>query len=138
MTRVVADGGIAAMLVDRNVRRELGGVYAPFFGRDARTTPLPAWLALRYEVPLHPIFCLPLEGSDRYRLWLGPDLAANLAPGDESAQQLEILTRMNAVIEELVRARPELWNWTLKRFKARPSEALDGYPPYSSYDPDVR
>ena len=138
MTRVVADGGIAAMLVDRNVRRELGGVYAPFFGRDARTTPLPAWLALRYDVPIHPIFCLPQEATDRYRLWLGPDLASNLPAGDEAAQIREVLTRMNAVIEELVRARPELWNWTLKRFKARPSEALDGYPPYSSYDPDPR
>ena len=137
MSQVVQSGGIAAMLVDRNVRRTLGGVYVPFFGRPARTTPLPAWLAQRFDVPVHPIFCLPHESPGRYRLWIGPDLAHDLPPGDDASQQHALLTRMNRVIEDIVRARPELWNWTLKRFKARPTQALDGYPPYSRFDPDV-
>lgn len=134
VTRVVAEGGMAALLVDRNVRPELGGVYAPFFGLAARTTPLPAWLALRYDVPLHPVFCLP-AANERYRLWVGPDVAEGLPEGSEAERQLALLTRMNAVIEDVVRAQPELWNWTLKRFKSRPTESLDGHPPYSHYDP---
>ena len=138
MTSVVAAGGIAGMLVDRNVRRELGGVYVPFLGRDALTTPLPAWLALHFQVPMHPVFCLPQADSDRYRLWIGPDLSVGLAPGDRAARQHELLTRMNAVIEDIIRAQPELWNWTLKRFKGRPVEGLDGYPPYSRYDGEPR
>ena len=34
------------------------------------------------------------------------------------------------------RSRPELWNWTLKRFKSRPQVELGDYPAYSLHDPD--
>lgn len=132
---VVAAGGSAGLLVDRNVRRRQGGIYAPFLGLAARTTPLPAWLALRHDVPVYPLFCLP-EEDGRYRLWMGPDLAANLTGATEHERMREILTRINGVFEDVIRARPELWTWTLKRFKSRPHEALEGYPPYSEWDPD--
>jgi KDO2-lipid IV(A) lauroyltransferase len=131
----VAAGGTAALLVDRNVRGAHGGVYAPFMGLPARTTPLPAWISLRYGVPLFPMLCLPTEAG-RYRLWLGPNLAEDLPEGTEQEQVLELLTRMNAVFEDVIRARPELWNWTLKRWKSRPSQELDGYPAYSLWDPE--
>lgn len=132
---VVAAGGSAGLLVDRNVRRQLGGIYAPFFGRRARTTPLPAWLALRYEVPLHPIFLFP-EDDGRYRLWMGPDLTQDLEGSDHHSRMVEVLTRVNGVFEEIIRAQPELWNWTLKRWKSRPNVELEGYPSYSLWDPD--
>ncbi|MDA1195469.1 MAG: hypothetical protein O2894_09830 [Planctomycetota bacterium] len=131
----VAAGGTAALLVDRNVRRQLGGVFAPFMGLEARTSPLPAWIALRHHVPVFPIFCLPTDGG-RYRLWLGPDLTTDLPEGDEVARTRELLTRMNAVFEDIIRARPELWNWTLKRWKSRPTVELGRYPAYSLHDPD--
>jgi KDO2-lipid IV(A) lauroyltransferase len=134
LIRVVADGGTAGILVDRNVRGAQGGVYAPFFGLPARTTPLPAWLALRYDVPVYPILCLP-HGDDRYRLWLGPNLAENLTGADEQERTVEILTRMNGVLEDVIRAQPELWNWRLKRFKSRPTQELGAHPPYSLWDP---
>ena len=135
-SRVVQDGGIAAMLVDRNVRRSGGGIYAPFFGIAARTTPLPAWLALRNDVPVYPVFCVPHSG-DRYRFWFGPDLTQGLEGADEKARTVEILTRINAVLERAVRADPEIWNWTLKRFKSRPKTELGPYPSYSRWDADV-
>jgi KDO2-lipid IV(A) lauroyltransferase len=132
----VRKGGIAALLVDRNVRRAQGGVYVPFLGLDARTTPLPAVIAQRHDVPVHPIFCLP-QDDDRYRLWVGPDLTQGLASGlDPAAWRQALLVRINDVIEELVRARPELWAWSLKRFKSRPHVELGRYPPYSLHEPD--
>ncbi len=133
--RVVAQGGIAALLVDRNVRRQHGGVYAPFLGLPARTTALPAWIALRHDVPVYPIFCLPKDDG-RYQMWLGPDLAADLPGEDDDARMLALLTRMNHTLETLIRARPELWTWSLKRFKSRPEVALGDYPTYSLHDPD--
>ncbi len=132
---VVAAGGNAGILVDRNVRRQQGGVYAPFFGLEARTTPLPAWLALRYDVPVYPMFCLP-QDDGRYHLWMGPDLAAGLTEQDDRERMRELLTRVNGVLEDIIRARPELWTWTLKRFKGRPHQELGGYPPYSEWDPE--
>ncbi len=131
----VAQGGTAALLVDRNVRRKQGGVFAPFMGLEARTSPLPAWIALRHNVPVFPIFCFPTD-DDRYRLWLGPNLAADLPEGDEHERLVALLTRINGVLEEVIRAKPELWNWTLKRWKSRPTVELGRYPAYSLHDPD--
>ena len=133
---VVAAGGSAGLLVDRNVRRQLGGIYAPFFGLQARTTPLPAWLALRYETPLYPMFLFPKEDG-RYRLWIGPNLMEGVSGDDHHARMDCVLTRINAVLEDVIRAQPELWNWKLKRWKSRPTVALEGYPPYSIWDPDI-
>ncbi|MCB9825655.1 MAG: lysophospholipid acyltransferase family protein [Planctomycetes bacterium] len=132
----VRKGGIAALLVDRNVRRSQGGVYVPFLGLEARTTPLPAVIAQRHDVPVHPMFCLPIEGG-RYRLWVGPDLTQGLPQdGDPHAWRRALLVRLNDIFEELIRARPELWAWSIKRYKARPTVELGRYPPYSMHEPD--
>ena len=133
--KTVKEGRILAMLVDRNVRSYVGGIYVPFFGIPARTTPLPGWLATRLDAPVFPLFCLPTE-DDRYRIWLGPDLTGDLQGETEDERVREVLTRMNGVLEDLIRARPELWNWTLKRWKSRPTTELAGHPPYSEFDPD--
>lgn len=135
VTNTVRDGGIAAVLADRNVRGVHGGIYVPFLGLPARTTPLPAWLALRNEVPLFPVLCLPIE-NDRYFVWVGPDLTQRLPDVDFNRQLSEVMRRVNHVLSRVIRARPEAWNWTLKRFKGRPDEALGEYPAYSRYDPD--
>jgi len=133
--RVVADGGIAGILVDRNVRRQYGGVFAPFLGLPARTTPLPAWIALRHGVPVYPVFCLPKEDG-RYEMWMGPDLAVDVPGEDDEARILAILTRINHTLDTVIRARPELWSWSLKRFKSRPDVERGDYPAYALYDPD--
>lgn len=135
VARTVREGGIAALLVDRNVRRELGGIYVPFLGLPARTTPLPGWIYARMGAPVHPIFCIPAQDG-RFRIWVGPDLTQGIAREPAEAAELEVLRRINAVIESLVRAAPEAYHWSLKRYKARPTEALGDYPDYSRYDPD--
>ena len=131
----VRSGGTAALLADRNVRGIHGGLFVPFLGLPARTTPLPSWLALRNEVPLFPIFCFPTEG-DRYRVWLGPDLTQGIEDPHAPAAQYELTLRINNAISDVIRARPELWNWRLKRFRGRPDPELGDYPPYSRHDPD--
>lgn len=129
----VAKGGVAALLVDRNVRREEGGIWAPFLGLVSCTTPLPGWLAVRNGACVLPILCLPKEDG-RYRIWVGPDVAEGAGTDDEAAAILEITTRLNRVLEDVIRARPEIWNWTLKRFKSRPHRELGPYPSYSRWD----
>lgn len=133
--RHVERGGAGALLADRNARSIQGGIWAPFFGLRARSTPLPGWIAHRHRVPVHPVFCLPIEGG-RYRLWVGPNLAEGVEAEDEEAYVREITRRVNEVLERVIRARPELWNWTLKRFKSRPDRELGPYPAYSMWDPD--
>lgn len=125
--------GIAALLADRNLRRAEGGIWAPFLGLQARSTPLPGWLAVRNGVPVLPVFCLP-QADGRYRFWAGPDLMEGVDTSDQDAAILEITTRINRVLESTIRAHPGIWNWTLKRFKSRPDRDLGPYPPYSLWD----
>lgn len=134
VVKTVREGGIAAIVADRNVRGYHGGIYAPFLGLPARTTPLPAWMALRLDVPLHVILCLPY-GDGRYRVWLGPDLVENLPPGTMESRQRELTARINHVLGAVVLAQPESWNWAQARFKGRPEEERGLYPPYSKHDP---
>ena len=135
VARVLAEGGIAALLVDRNVRRQQGGLWVPFLGLEARTTPLAAWAALRYEKPVHMIFCMP-TANGRYRLEYGEDLTLGLDAVPPERREYELMRRINAVLEGYIHADPTLWQWRLKRFKSRPHPEQGRYPGYSEYDPD--
>ncbi len=135
VAKVVRRGGIAALLVDRNVRKKYGGIYSPFLSHPSRTTPLPAWLAVHTRVPLLPVFCFP-KPNGRYRVWIGPDLNQGLTSDVPSEMVLELTTRINDVLSDVIRAQPELWNWRMKRFKSRPHPELKTYPAYSSFDPE--
>jgi KDO2-lipid IV(A) lauroyltransferase len=135
VARTVQERGIAALLIDRNVRRDQGGVYMPFLGLEARTTPVPGWAYARYGGAVHPILCLPGEGV-RYRIWVGPDLTRGVPREPADACVREVGRRLHAVLEAVIRAAPEHYHWMLKRFKSRPTESLGRHPPYSRYEPE--
>ena len=126
---VVAAGGSAGLLVDRNVRRQLGGIYAPFFGLPARTTPLPGLdgAALR-SCPCIPLFLFPNGGRPVSGLARPRSSWRALEGEDHHARMQVAVTRMNAVLEDIIRAQPGLWNWTLKRWKSRPTYRDGGLP----------
>jgi len=120
------------MLVDRNVPRRYGGVYVPFLGLPARTTPLPARLAHWHGVPLIVAMMIP-EGDLRWRLWLSEDLLPRT--GDEDADVAVGLARMNDLFSRAIREHPEQWTWMLKRWKSRPTPEVGPYPAYSLFEP---
>ena len=127
-------GGFVGLVIDQNVRRHAGGIWAPFFGLEARTTPLAGWLARTYDVPIAPLFCIP-KPDGRYRIELHPEVTLGVRTKDPRADIREITTRLNEIVESVIRENPEAWMWLLKRFKSRPTETLGGYPPYSMHDP---
>jgi Kdo2-lipid IVA lauroyltransferase/acyltransferase len=127
-------GRCASMLVDRNTPRRYGGVWVPFLGLPARTTPLPARLAAWYGVPLLVAMMIP-DGPLRWRLWISGDLMEPRS-GDEEADVAAGLARMNDVISRVIREHPESWCWMQKRWKGRPTPELGPYPQYSLFDPD--
>jgi KDO2-lipid IV(A) lauroyltransferase len=127
-------GGLVGLVVDRNARRSSGGIWAPFCGIDARSTPLPALMARRNDAPIAPIFCLPKEDG-RYEIRLLPEPSMDVRSDDPQADILEITTRLNAIVEAMIREQPRAWNWVLKRYKSRPTEELGAYPAYSEVDP---
>lgn len=133
LKKALEDGKSVSLLVDRNVRGNLGGHYVPFLGIAARTTPLSAKLATWHDVPLAAALMLP-DGPNKWRMWISGDLRGERT-GDEETDVASAVARVNDVLSRAIREHPEAWSWMLKRWKSRPSPELGPYPPYSLLDP---
>lgn len=114
LIRALEKKEIVVLLPDQAVQpRE--GVLAPFLDRPAWTTPAPARLALRYDVPIVPMFSTP---DDKGRLTL--NIQQPIYPSDLAIelQTVEAVTAlMNERISSVIRDKPELWLWMHDRWK---------------------
>ncbi len=99
---------------DQDYGRE-HSVFVPFFGVPAATITATARLAAISGAAVLPFFPERLEGRPGYRVILGAALES-FPSGDEVADA----ERVNRIIEERVRAHPEQYLWTHRRFKTRP------------------
>lgn len=99
------------LLVDQKTNE---GVAAPFFGKDAMTTPVPAALALKLNAIIIPISNERL-GSARFRMTAHPPIPFEASP-DHDRDVLALTTRINETIERLVRHRPSQWLWIHRRW----------------------
>lgn len=120
IVRALRDGYPVWYAPDQDLGRK-HSVFAPFFGIPAATVTATAKLARLSGAPVVPYF--PMRTPEgRYRLVIRPALEA-FPSGDDAADA----ARINALIEEQVRACPEQYWWVHRRFKtALPGET----PPY--------
>lgn len=108
---LLRNGECVFMLVDQ---RTSEGVPAPFFGRDAMTTPAPAALALKLGAVILPI-CNERLGGARFRMHVYPSIEP-VKTGDADRDVLALTAAINAFIEARVRERPEQWLWIHRRW----------------------
>jgi KDO2-lipid IV(A) lauroyltransferase len=99
------------MLVDQKTNE---GLSAPFFGREAMTTPAPAALALKLQATLIPI-SLRRTGGARFDMQYHPPLRYEHSK-DHEADVLALTTRINAEVERLIRLEPSQWLWVHRRW----------------------
>jgi lipopolysaccharide heptosyltransferase II len=116
---LLRDGGGVGILMDQHAGD--GGLWTPFFGRLASTTPLPALLARRTHAALIG-FAVHTDGFARWRAIAGP-------PIEGTGESIEKLTaRGNDIVEKQVRRAPEDWFWVHNRWKTpRPNFLLAKY-----------
>ena len=116
---LLRSGGGIGILMDQHAGD--GGLWTPFFGRLASTTPLPALLARRTHAKLIG-FAVHTEGFARWR-------AVAERPIENSGESIESLTaRGNEILEKQVRRAPEDWFWVHNRWKTpRPNFLLAKY-----------
>lgn len=108
-------GTVLGLLSDQNGGKD--GVFVDFFGVPASTVRGPAFLALRYDVPVVPVFAL--WDGDKYRVEILPEVPVTKT-GDEERDIRENTQRFQRVIEEMVRKYPGQWLWAHRRWKTRP------------------
>lgn len=109
--KVLRGGGAVGMLVDQKLSE---GLPVPFFGRPAMTATACAQFALKLGCVLYPSRVERLSGA-RLRITVYPPMPV-VPTGDETADVYDILTHINAAIEDWIRARPEQWLWLHKRW----------------------
>lgn len=118
MLQTLSRGGGVAIVIDQDARD--AGVFVPFLGRLASTTPTLATLALRTGAALVPVFCVP-QRKGTYRIIYGPVTEAR-STGDREADVLRITAECTAVLEQWVRRHPEYWLWMHRRWKTAPPD----------------
>lgn len=113
-----------AIVIDQDARHD--GVFVPFFGRLASTTPTLALLALRTGAEVIPCSCRP-EPDGTYTVVYEPPVAVRDS-GDRDADLLRVTADCTSIVERWVRERPELWLWMHRRWKTRPPREAEGAP----------
>jgi Kdo2-lipid IVA lauroyltransferase/acyltransferase len=118
LTETLASGRSVAVLIDLNMRRK-GAVFVDYFATPAATARTAALLALRFGIPLVPVFTHRLPEPYRFEIEVGdPIFPDPEAPRSRDIHRL--LSEATAALERRVRATPGNWLWTHRRWKTRP------------------
>jgi Kdo2-lipid IVA lauroyltransferase/acyltransferase len=119
MRKLMRDGETVAIVTDQNVHLQ-DAVFVDFFGRQAATTPVAGWFALKTGAALVPAFSYPMA-SGRYRAVyenaLDLDRYRNL---DKVAALAAVTQELASIQERHIRSRPECWLWMHRRWRTRP------------------
>lgn len=107
-----------AILLDQHISPP-GSVPTDFFGRKAYTTTAICNLAMKYQVPVVPMFCLR-QPDNSYQAWVEPMLLLD-GQGEQAVQ--ENTQRLTDIIEAAVRKDVTQWFWMHKRWRV-PEEHL--------------
>ena len=111
--RHVRDGGSIGTLIDVRVD---GGLQVPFFGHPMQISTTPARLALRYGCDLIPYQCERLD-SGLLRVTIHEPISKQGLVGDEQVKLTEFSARHLRLVEDWIRASPESWLMTTRRWE---------------------
>ena len=105
MIRHLKKGGFFALLVDQDSH---SGKQIKFLGQDARTTTAPAEMALRYDLPLVPVFAVRQANGQNIKL----EYEEAIIHTDATTMTKESNERISARIQK----NPEQWYWLHNRW----------------------
>ncbi|MBI5461529.1 MAG: lysophospholipid acyltransferase family protein [Gammaproteobacteria bacterium] len=114
-------GGVVGILPDQDPGQS-GGVFAPFFGVSANSMVLLGRLARKTGAAVFFGYCVRIPGSAKYRLQFMP-----ASDGIDAADPNVAAAAMNRGVEACVRACPEQYQWSYRRFRTRPPGAAKIY-----------
>jgi len=119
--RSLRDGEMVGIPFDQNAKRS-EAVFVPFFSELAATTSGLARLERRSRAAVAPVFIVRQPDRRTHRIVIHDELELQHTDNLE-ADVLENTRRFVAAIEEMVRAYPEQFLWTHRRFRTRPRGA---------------
>ncbi len=121
------------LLLDQNTAPDEGGVFVEFFGKPVAVSPAAGLLAPSARASV--LFGYALPQPDGTYLGEMPHVipAAEVAALDRADAAREITRRITLFYEEAIRARPEGWLWSYKRWRYIPAGVSpEGFPSYAN------
>ena len=115
LVQAIAEKEILILLVDQAVQPAQGELL-PFLGRPGWTTVVPARLAVKYDLPIIPVFTYPSTAGRGPWLEFEPMIVPSQAP-EASRTPAGLMTLINEKISARIRRDPELWLWFHDRWK---------------------
>jgi len=116
--RALANRELVVLPLDQNASRRTG-VFVEFFGKEASTNAGFGRIAARENSIVHPAFLVREGTSARHRIVILPRVPfASMADRDQAAR--EFTQRCTAILETMIRAYPDHWLWTHRRWRTRP------------------
>jgi KDO2-lipid IV(A) lauroyltransferase len=117
--QAIRDGMGIGFLLDQDARSS--GIFTKFMGRWASTYPTAAALALRFGLPVVPIFSYP-QADGGILVKVDPELA--IRPTGDSEKDIHAATQLMCdALDQKVRAHPHAWFWMHRRFKTQPGSS---------------
>lgn len=110
MLKALGSGEHLILVVDQKINT---GMEIPFFGRGAFTGDAVARFAMRYNCPVFPVRTERLPGG-KFKVSIEEPWTFPASGTDEEVRAA--LTRINARVEDWVRAHPDQWLWMHKRW----------------------
>jgi heptosyltransferase-2 len=107
---LLRSGGGVGVLSDQHAGDH--GLWTPFFGKLASTSPLPALLAKRTRAALIAA-CVYTTGPARWRMVF----TERFDPPKADASVAALTSEINQIIEQQIRVAPEDWFWVHNRWK---------------------
>ena len=98
-----------ALMVDQRVSE---GEKINFFGKPALTTTLPAQIAIKYDLPIIPVF-IKRDKDNSFTIRFFKKIVHT-----DFKDKLELTLKLNQVIEKLIVENPHEWIWTHNRWKS--------------------
>jgi len=120
LQRALERGELACMLPDQDPGHG-AGVFVPFFGHLANTGTLVGRLAMRTGAPVVIVAALRVAGG-RFDVVFG-EVEAEAGSADPAVAA----AALNRAVERCVRAAPEQYLWSYKRFRFQPPGTLSPY-----------
>lgn len=118
MLRTLMRGELIGIPFDQNAKRS-EAIWVPFFGELAATPSGFDRLAMIAGAPVVPVFIVRQPDGRSHVIEIYEEVEQQRT-GDKQADATENTARYSKAIEEMVRAHPEQWLWTHRRYRTRP------------------
>jgi lauroyl/myristoyl acyltransferase len=121
LLRILQQQGKIALVLDQNTKLSEGGIFVPFFGLPVPVSTAPAGLALKTGANIF-IGMLTPQPDGSYVGEHGQEIEIATFQAGEGDAVRALTERITRELEIILRAHPEHWLWTYKRWKYVPPD----------------